>query len=416
MKKEMIEKKDHSGPMRLMGLMGLMRLMGPMRLMRLMGLIGLMGLMGGCSSEQEPPVEPKPEVKETAIAFSGNMTEEEVTRATTPLEDKGITSFSVWGFKNMDNGYTTYQTVMPGYHVRYEASNSSVTNTDGWDYILPAYPDQTPKYWDMKAKAYRFFAATSGTTVTGKKENESDESFSSYQVSFTADAINEEMTPYYSKLWFSNNSNGEFGKPVTLQFMQLLSKVRFMIILADPTIPLLLEEDDFRPTNKELRIAKKANVTITYPLKGNETTEQVDIDPSSNQSLSALNRRWTEGTALFKLGDTYYIAYSANFFGGDWYAVGYATAKKPLGPYTKAANNPILEKNTQNGGTVRGVGHGNIFFSPDRSEAYYVYHARTDTNDRKLFIDKMIINGDGTIAIDGPSVDPRPVPSFVKPK
>ena len=137
---------------------------------------------------------------------------------------------------------------------------------------------------------------------------------------------------------------------------------------------------------------------------------------SRSATHGEVNRRWTEGTALFKLGDTYYIAYSANFFGGDWYAVGYATAKKPLGPYTKAANNPILEKNTQNGGTVRGVGHGNIFFSPDRSEAYYVYHARTDTNDRKLFIDKMIINGDGSIAIDGPSVDPRPVPSFVKPK
>lgn len=137
---------------------------------------------------------------------------------------------------------------------------------------------------------------------------------------------------------------------------------------------------------------------------------------SRSVTAGEVNRRWTEGTALFKLGDTYYIAYSANFFGGDWYAVGYATAKKPLGPYTKAANNPILEKNTQNGGTVRGVGHGNIFFSPDRSEAYYVYHARTDTNDRKLFIDKMIINGDGSIAIDGPSVDPRPVPSFVKQK
>ena len=147
---------------------------------------------------------------------------------------------------------------------------------------------------------------------------------------------------------------------------------------------------------------------------------KLDVKQSEWESRSVtageVNRRWTEGTALFKLGETYYIAYSANFFGGDWYAVGYATAKKPLGPYTKAANNPILEKNTQNGGTVRGVGHGNIFFSPDRSEAYYVYHARTDTNDRKLFIDKMIINGDGTIAIDGPSVDPRPVPSFVKQK
>ena len=76
MKKEMIEKKDHSGPMRLMGPMGLMGLMGPMgpmglmRPMRLMGLIGLMGLMG-CSGEQivgpeegtkpEPVEKPEPE-------------------------------------------------------------------------------------------------------------------------------------------------------------------------------------------------------------------------------------------------------------------------------------------------------------------------------------------------------------------
>ncbi len=135
---------------------------------------------------------------------------------------------------------------------------------------------------------------------------------------------------------------------------------------------------------------------------------------SRSVTAGEVNRRWTEGTALFKLGDAYYIAYSANFFGGDWYAVGYATAKKPLGPYTKAENNPILEKNTQSGGTARGVGHGNVFFSPDRSEMWYVYHARTDTNDRKLFIDKMILNDDGTISIDGPSVDPKPVPKFVK--
>ena len=135
---------------------------------------------------------------------------------------------------------------------------------------------------------------------------------------------------------------------------------------------------------------------------------------SRSVTAGEVNRRWTEGTALFKLGDTYYITYSANFFGGDWYAVGYATAKSPLGPYTKANNNPILEKNTQDGGTVRGVGHGNVFFSPDRSEMYYVYHARTDSHDRKLFIDKMILHDDGTISIDGPSVEPKPVPGFVK--
>jgi len=73
-----------------------------------------------------------------------------------------------------------------------------------------------------------------------------------------------------------------------------------------------------------------------------------------------------------------------------------------------------LERNTNKGGIVRGVGHGNVFFSPDRSEMYYVYHARTEGHDRKLFIDRMFVDAKGVLTVDGPSVDPRPIPSFVK--
>lgn len=146
--------------------------------------------------------------------------------------------------------------------------------------------------------------------------------------------------------------------------------------------------------------------------------QKLDDQDSEWESRSVtsgeVNRRWTEGTALFKIKDTYYIAYSANYFGGDWYAVGYATSDKPLGPYKKARNNPILEKNTQSGGIVRGVGHGNIFFSPDRSEAYYVYHARTEGNARQCFIDKVIFHEDGSLSIDGPSVTDKPTPSFAR--
>ncbi len=135
---------------------------------------------------------------------------------------------------------------------------------------------------------------------------------------------------------------------------------------------------------------------------------------SRSVATGEVNRRWTEGSTLFKLNGKYYVAYSANFFGGDWYAVGYATADAPLGPYTKAKNNPILEKKAADGVVVRGAGHGNIFFSPDRSEMYYVYHARTEGQDRKLFIDRMFVDENGVLSVDGPSVAPRPVPGFVK--
>ena len=124
-----------------------------MRLIGLVGLIGLMGLMGACSSNQVPEPQ-KPEPLQTVIAFSANQQDEEVTRAgSTPLQNTGVTSFRVWAFKNngpQGNPYSTYQTVMNEYRVRYadNSAGSSTTNSNSCDYILIAYPDQTPKYWD----------------------------------------------------------------------------------------------------------------------------------------------------------------------------------------------------------------------------------------------------------------------------
>src|SRR5678809_1022452 len=73
-----------------------------------------------------------------------------------------------------------------------------------------------------------------------------------------------------------------------------------------------------------------------------------------------VNRRWTEGSVTFKKEGIYYIMYSANHFGGEYYAIGYGTAASPLGPFKKASNNPVLQKNTDKGGLVSGTGHNSI--------------------------------------------------------
>jgi beta-xylosidase len=64
---------------------------------------------------------------------------------------------------------------------------------------------------------------------------------------------------------------------------------------------------------------------------------------SRSVTSGEVNRRWTEGSFLLKQDSVYYIMYSANYFGGKNYAVGYATSKSPLGPFEKAQNNPILQ-------------------------------------------------------------------------
>lgn len=125
-----------------------------------------------------------------------------------------------------------------------------------------------------------------------------------------------------------------------------------------------------------------------------------------------VNRRWTEGSFIFKNKDTYYIMYSANYFGGKNYAVGYATSKSPLGPFTKAANNPVLQKNIEKGGVVTGTGHNSVVHSPDGKEMFCVYHARTDAtgDERVVFIDRMKILKNGTLVVEGPTTTPQPVP------
>ncbi|MBB4034265.1 beta-xylosidase [Dysgonomonas hofstadii] len=117
-----------------------------------------------------------------------------------------------------------------------------------------------------------------------------------------------------------------------------------------------------------------------------------------------VNRRWTEGSFLFKENDTYYMMYSANFFGGQNYAVGYATSKHPLGPFQKAANNPVLQKNTAEGGNVTGTGHNMVLTLPD-NQRLCVYHARTNGSgdQRVVFIDKLNIDKDGKLTVDGPT-------------
>jgi GH43 family beta-xylosidase len=132
--------------------------------------------------------------------------------------------------------------------------------------------------------------------------------------------------------------------------------------------------------------------------------EQAEWESRSVTS-GEVNRRWTEGSFIFKDRDKYYMMYSANFFGGQNYAVGYAISDSPLGPFVKASDNPVLQKNSAEGGIVTGTGHNCVTFSPDGKQMLCVYHARTSLtgNRRVVFIDEMELLNDGTLVVKGPT-------------
>lgn len=117
--------------------------------------------------------------------------------------------------------------------------------------------------------------------------------------------------------------------------------------------------------------------------------------------------RLVEAPTLWKRGQTYYLFYSANNYAGMDYAVGYATAAQPLGPYRKSPR-PLAASRTK-GAVVIGPGGQDVAVAPDGS-TWLVYHAwDTDLTYRTMNIDRLEWR-DETPVLDGPSTGPQALP------
>lgn len=139
--------------------------------------------------------------------------------------------------------------------------------------------------------------------------------------------------------------------------------------------------------------------------------------PTAPWELVSETPVWNEGPCVFKRAGIYYLLFTANYYASVHYAVGYATAKSPLGPFVKAAENPIV---VGDGIYTSGTGHCNVTYSPDRSEMYMVYHSHADvtntTNpvaDRTPCVDKIVFDADGKMSVNGPFVAKQPYLSGV---
>lgn len=117
-----------------------------------------------------------------------------------------------------------------------------------------------------------------------------------------------------------------------------------------------------------------------------------------------------EGPSLLKKGNTYYLIYSANHYESKDYAVGYATASSPKGPWTKYSGNPILRRDKEAAKSVGlvGTGHGAPFVCADGSYKY-IFHAHaseTSVGPRTSYISNFNISDKGVISITGETIEP----------
>jgi beta-xylosidase len=105
----------------------------------------------------------------------------------------------------------------------------------------------------------------------------------------------------------------------------------------------------------------------------------------------------TEGPWMLKHKGLYYLMYSGSGADGPDYAIGYATAKSPLGPFTKYAGNPIAHR----GNGVFGPGHHCMVTAPD-GKLWMVYHQQNSEKvgwSRFLAIDPLWFDEQGVIHV-----------------
>ncbi|MGD9691174.1 MAG: glycoside hydrolase family 43 protein [Phycisphaerales bacterium] len=118
--------------------------------------------------------------------------------------------------------------------------------------------------------------------------------------------------------------------------------------------------------------------------------------PDGDQFKEITPEGYVEGPFMFRRGGRYYFMWSEGGWTGPDYAVAYAMADSPLGPFTRIGT--VLE---QDPAVATGAGHHSVIRRPGTDEHYILYHRRplkkTDRNHRVVCIERLEFESDGRI-------------------
>lgn len=190
----------------------------------------------------------------------------------------------------------------------------------------------------------------------------------------------------------------------------------YMLTSASPTGPFVvatgnqghsIDGNMFRDDNGQLYFTYASGSGIV----GATMSTPLAIDGSAVATGAYLGG-WTEGSTLFKRNGLYYLTYTGNHVISPGYRVSYATSNNPLGPYTAAANGPLLLSSE---GAFYGLGHSGSVQGPDLDTWYIAYHNKIGDAGlgpiRQLNIDPMAFNGN-KLLVYGPTDWAQPAPAL----
>jgi GH43 family beta-xylosidase len=123
--------------------------------------------------------------------------------------------------------------------------------------------------------------------------------------------------------------------------------------------------------------------------------DMISFDPDGVRDITPPG--YNEGAFVIERNGVYYLMWSEYDTRDPRYSVAYGVADHPMGPFEKAADNPILKGE----GLVKGAGHHSVVQVPGRDEWYIAYHrfAIPDGTGykRETVVSPMRFNDDGTI-------------------
>jgi beta-xylosidase len=124
------------------------------------------------------------------------------------------------------------------------------------------------------------------------------------------------------------------------------------------------------------------------------------------EKWETISGRIAEGPFMLKHDGKYYITYSANSYESPDYAIGYAVADNPKGPFVKAEENPILCQPLN----FKGSGHHSFFKDKEGKLriVFHVHRSNTEINPRYVVIGEVLFEN-GKMKIGDDFIVPREI-------
>ncbi|WP_423128718.1 glycoside hydrolase family 43 protein [Gaoshiqia sp. Z1-71] len=191
----------------------------------------------------------------------------------------------------------------------------------------------------------------------------------------------------------SDNPLGPFKQEILKPMIENEKCIDNSLFIDDDGTPYLL----FDRFNDGLNIWVAELEDDLLRIKAETMTKCINV----SQAWEEIWPRVNEGAFVLKHNDTYYMTYSANSYESPFYGVGFATATNIRGPWTKYAQNPILQKP----GELVGVGHSAMFTDKDGNLriVFHAHNSKERIHPRHMYISTVRFenrNGQEVMVVD----------------